>query len=133
MQLRPLLVERLRTRPKMEWFRELTAAGVACGPINTIDQGVAFADEVGLDPVVVVGKGDEAIPSVRHPITFSATPASYRLPPPSLDQHGEEIRRWLAEPEAGRAWRRRCDPRAVLPHLARHLDAPTRSGCSART
>ncbi|MGH3175323.1 MAG: CaiB/BaiF CoA transferase family protein, partial [Streptosporangiaceae bacterium] len=99
-QLRPLLVERLRTRPKMEWFRELTAAGVPCGPINTIDQGVAFADEVGLDPVVVVGKGDEAIPSVRHPIRFSATPASYRLPPPSLDQHGEQIRRWLAEPEA---------------------------------
>jgi crotonobetainyl-CoA:carnitine CoA-transferase CaiB-like acyl-CoA transferase len=99
-ELRPLLVERLQTRPKMEWFRELTAAGVPCGPINTIDQGVAFADEVGLDPVVVVGKGDEAIPSARHPIRFSATPASYRLPPPSLDQHGEEIRRWLAEPEA---------------------------------
>jgi crotonobetainyl-CoA:carnitine CoA-transferase CaiB-like acyl-CoA transferase len=98
-QLRPLLVERLRTRPKMEWFRELTGAGVACGPINTIDQGVAFAEEVGLDPVVVVGKGDEAIPSVRHPITFSATPASYRLPPPSLDQQGDEIRRWLAHPE----------------------------------
>jgi crotonobetainyl-CoA:carnitine CoA-transferase CaiB-like acyl-CoA transferase len=100
-QLRPLLVERLRTRPKMEWFRELTGAGVACGPINTIDQGVAFAEEVGLDPVVIVGKGDEAIPSVRHPITFSATPASYRLPPPSLDQQGDEIRRWLAHPESG--------------------------------
>ncbi len=96
-QLRPLLVERLRTRTKMEWFRELTAAGVPCGPINTIDQGVAFAAEVGLDPVVIVGKGDEAIPSVRHPITFSDTPASYRLPPPALDQHGAEIRRWLSE------------------------------------
>ena len=98
-QLRPLLVERLRTRPKLEWFRELTAAGVPCGPINTIDQGVAFAAEVGLDPVVSVGEGDAAIPSVRHPITFSATPASYRLPPPALDEHGAEIRRWLAEPE----------------------------------
>jgi crotonobetainyl-CoA:carnitine CoA-transferase CaiB-like acyl-CoA transferase len=97
-ELRPLLVERLRTRPKMEWFRELTGNGVPCGPINTIDQGVAFAEEVGLDPVVIVGEGDEAIPSVRHPITFSATPASYRLPPPRLDQQGEEIRRWLSEP-----------------------------------
>jgi crotonobetainyl-CoA:carnitine CoA-transferase CaiB-like acyl-CoA transferase len=97
-ELRPLLVERLRTRPKMEWFRELTGNGVPCGPINTIDQGVAFAEEVGLDPVVTVGTGDEAIPSVRHPITFSATPASYRLPPPRLDQQGEEIRRWLAGP-----------------------------------
>ncbi|HEU5389084.1 MAG TPA: CaiB/BaiF CoA-transferase family protein [Streptosporangiaceae bacterium] len=98
-ELRPLLVERLRTRPKMEWFRELTGNGVPCGPINTIGQGVAFASEVGLDPVVTVGEGDEAIPVVRHPITFSATPASYRLPPPRLDQQGDEIRRWLSSPE----------------------------------
>jgi crotonobetainyl-CoA:carnitine CoA-transferase CaiB-like acyl-CoA transferase len=97
-ELRPLLVERLKTRPKMEWFRELTGNGVPCGPINTIDQGVAFASEVGLDPVVTVGEGDEAIPVVRHPITFSATPASYRLPPPRLDQQGDEIRRWLSAP-----------------------------------
>jgi crotonobetainyl-CoA:carnitine CoA-transferase CaiB-like acyl-CoA transferase len=96
-ELRPLLVERLRTRPKMEWFRELIAAGVPCGPINTVDQGVAFAGEVGLDPVVTVGEGDAAMPSVRHPITFSQTPAGYRFPPPALDEHGAEIRRWLKE------------------------------------
>jgi crotonobetainyl-CoA:carnitine CoA-transferase CaiB-like acyl-CoA transferase len=95
-ELRPLLVERLATRPKMEWFRELTGNGVPCGPINTIDQGVAFAEEVGLDPVVIVGEGEDAIPSVRHPIRFSATPASYRLPPPRLDQQGDEIRQWLS-------------------------------------
>jgi len=93
--LRPLLVERLRTRSKQEWFRALTAVGVPCGPINTIDQGVAFASEVGLSPVVFAGEGAAAMPSVRNPITFSATPPSYRLPPPSLDEHGEEIRRWL--------------------------------------
>jgi len=98
-QLRPLLVERLGTRTKLEWFREVIAAGVPCGPINTVDQGVAFADEVGLEPVVVVGEGAGAVPSVRHPITFSATPASYRLPPPTLDEHGAEIRRWLAASE----------------------------------
>jgi len=101
-ELRPLLVGRLKTRPKMEWFRELTGNGVPCGPINTIDQGVAFAEEVGLDPVVSVGTGDEAIPSVRHPIAFSATPASYRRPPPKLDQQGDEIRRWLSEQEDAR-------------------------------
>ncbi len=101
-ELRPLLVERLATRPKMEWFRELTGNGVPCGPINTIDQGVAFAEEVGLDPVVIVGEGDDAIPSVRHPIRFSATPASYRLPPPRLDQQGDEIRQWLSAQEDAR-------------------------------
>jgi crotonobetainyl-CoA:carnitine CoA-transferase CaiB-like acyl-CoA transferase len=101
-ELRPLLIERLKTRTKLEWFRELIGAGVPCGPINTIDQGVAFADEVGLEPVVTVGQGEAAVPSVRHPITFSETPASYRLPPPALDQHGAEIRRWLATPDPER-------------------------------
>jgi crotonobetainyl-CoA:carnitine CoA-transferase CaiB-like acyl-CoA transferase len=43
-----------------------------------------------------VGEGAAAMPSVRHPITFSATSASYRRPPPGLDEHGDEIRRWLA-------------------------------------
>jgi crotonobetainyl-CoA:carnitine CoA-transferase CaiB-like acyl-CoA transferase len=102
-QLRPLLVERLRTRTKMEWFREIIAAGVPCGPINTVDGGVAFAEEVGLDPVVTAGEGAAAVPSVRNPITFSETPADYRLPPPALDEHGAEIRRWLAGPSPDRA------------------------------
>ncbi|WP_369252782.1 CaiB/BaiF CoA transferase family protein [Geodermatophilus amargosae] len=96
-QLRPLLVERLATRTKMEWFREIIAAGVPCGPINTVDQGVAFAEEVGLDPVVTAGDGDAGVPSIRNPIRFSRTAAQYRLPPPTLDEHGAEIRRWLAE------------------------------------
>jgi crotonobetainyl-CoA:carnitine CoA-transferase CaiB-like acyl-CoA transferase len=90
-ELRPLLVERLTKRTKDEWFRELLAAGVPCAPINTIDGGVALADELGLEPVVTVG----GIPSVRNPITFSDTPARYELPPPGLDEHGEEIRAWL--------------------------------------
>jgi len=100
-QLRPLLVERLQTRTAMEWFREIIAAGVPCGPINTVDGGIAFAREIGLDPVVEVGSGEAMVPSVRNPITFSRTPADYRLPPPAHDEHGEEIRRWLAEPDDG--------------------------------
>lgn len=98
-QLRPLLVERLRTRSKREWFDAIIAAGVPCGPINTVDQGVAFAESIGLDPVVTVGEGAAGVPSVRHPITFSATPADYRLPPPGLDEHGAELRRWLTTEE----------------------------------
>jgi crotonobetainyl-CoA:carnitine CoA-transferase CaiB-like acyl-CoA transferase len=100
-ELRPLLVDRLRTRTKMEWFRDIIAAGVPCGPINTIDQGIGFAEEVGLDPVVTVGEGASAVPSVRNPITLSATPPGYRLPPPSVDEHGAEIRAWLSGDDRG--------------------------------
>jgi crotonobetainyl-CoA:carnitine CoA-transferase CaiB-like acyl-CoA transferase len=95
-ELRPLLVERLRQRPAAEWFRELIAAGVPCGPINTVDGGIAFADEIGLEPVVIAGQGEAGMPTIRNPLRFSATPARYKLPPPGLDEHGKEIRRWLA-------------------------------------
>ncbi|MEO3922413.1 CaiB/BaiF CoA-transferase family protein [Micromonosporaceae bacterium B7E4] len=96
-ELRALLVERLRTRTRDEWFTDLIAAGVACAPINTIDRGVAFAEQLGLDPVVTVGEGADAVPMVRNPITFSATRPRYDLPPPGLDEHGEEIRAWLTK------------------------------------
>lgn len=93
--LRPILVERLGKRTSKEWFDDLIAAGVPCAPINTIDKGVAFAREVGLDPVVEVGDGVDALPMVRNPITFSKTPPTYRTPPPVIDQDGLEIRQWL--------------------------------------
>ena len=96
-ELRPLLVERLATRTAQEWFEEIIGAGVPCGPINTVDGGVAFAEKIGLDPVVTVGSGDAALPGVRHPIRFSDAEARYDRPPPALDEHGDEIRAWLNE------------------------------------
>jgi crotonobetainyl-CoA:carnitine CoA-transferase CaiB-like acyl-CoA transferase len=95
--LRPLLIERLRTKPADEWFQKLSAAGVPCGPINNIEGGIKFAQQIGLEPVVEVGSGAEAVPMIRHPITFSATPPTYRLPPPALGQDSDEIRSWLSQ------------------------------------
>ena len=100
--LRPLLVERLSKRTKMEWFRDIIAAGVPCGPINDVAGGVGFATEIGLEPVVEVGEGEAMVPSVRNPITFSETPADYRYPPPALDEHGAEVRAWLGTSRPGR-------------------------------
>jgi crotonobetainyl-CoA:carnitine CoA-transferase CaiB-like acyl-CoA transferase len=90
-ELRPVLVEALSRRSAVEWFELLTAAGVPSGPIQTIDKGFAMAERFGLDPVVEVG----GIPTTRHPIRFSATPAVHELPPPSLDEHGADLRKWL--------------------------------------
>ncbi len=92
----PLLVERLKTRTAEEWFGKLNEAGVPNGPINTIKQGVEYAQKLGLKPVVQVGTGAKAVPGVRNPITFSATPARYDLAPPELGEHTDEIRAWLA-------------------------------------
>ncbi len=97
-ELRPLLAERLSQRTAAEWFSELIGAGVPCGPINTVDGGIAFAEEIGLEPVVVTGHGEAGVRAIRHPLTFSSTQPRYDLPPPRLDEHGEEIRAWLAAP-----------------------------------
>jgi crotonobetainyl-CoA:carnitine CoA-transferase CaiB-like acyl-CoA transferase len=98
-ELRPILLERLATRGATEWFEALVEVGVPCGPINTIDGGFAMAERFGLDPVVEVGEGDRAVPTTRHPIRFSATPVRYELPPPELDEHGAELRKWLCAPQ----------------------------------
>jgi crotonobetainyl-CoA:carnitine CoA-transferase CaiB-like acyl-CoA transferase len=95
-ELRELLAERLTTRPAMDWFRELIAAGVPCGPINNVAGGLEFAEEIGLNPVVLAGQGDSAVPTIRHPLEFSASRPRYDLAPPALDEHGEQIRAWLA-------------------------------------
>ncbi|HEV3381291.1 MAG TPA: CoA transferase [Trebonia sp.] len=97
--LRPLLAEKLAVRSAAEWFDLLIAAGVPCGPINTVDAGIAFAEKIGLEPVITTGSGSRSRPGIRHPVTFSETPATYRLAPPELDEQGDEIRAWLAAPE----------------------------------
>lgn len=94
--LRPLLVEALSTATIGEWFDRLTEAGIACGPIQTIDGGIALADRLGLEPVVHVGEGDRVVPMIRNAITFSKTKPEYRLPPPLHGEHDDELRAWLS-------------------------------------
>jgi crotonobetainyl-CoA:carnitine CoA-transferase CaiB-like acyl-CoA transferase len=103
-ELRPLLAERLATGTSADWFAALIAAGVPCGPINTVDDGIAFARDIGLEPVVTAGEGDKAMPSIRHPISYSATPPSYPLAPPALDEHGAAVRAWLGAPPGPPPW-----------------------------
>lgn len=97
-ELRPLLVERLALRGAVEWFDLLVEAGVPSGPINTIDGGFAMAERFELEPIVTAGEGERAMPTTSNPIRLSRTPVRYPLPPPELDEHGAELRAWLATP-----------------------------------
>lgn len=95
--LRPLLEARLRTRTSDELFTALIAAGVPSAPIQTIDKGIEFASKIGLNPVIEVGEGDRSLAMARNPISFSDARLRYDLPPPTLGEHSDEIRRWLRE------------------------------------
>ncbi len=93
--LRPLLLAPLAERGAEEWFELLTAAGVPCGPINTVQGGVELAERLGLEPVVEPSRDGRSVPSIRNPITLSETPASYRTPPPALGEDDQLVREWL--------------------------------------
>jgi crotonobetainyl-CoA:carnitine CoA-transferase CaiB-like acyl-CoA transferase len=94
-ELRPLLVEQLTQWPADELFIALNKAGVPCGPINTIGEGVELAESLGLRPRVELGEGDRGVTLVRNPITFSDADLRYDLPPPELGEHTDEIKAWL--------------------------------------
>jgi crotonobetainyl-CoA:carnitine CoA-transferase CaiB-like acyl-CoA transferase len=74
------------------WFAKLTAAGVPCGPINDVAQGMQLADSLGREPVVDV----QGSAQVAHPLRFSETPVAYRAAPPGLDADAAALREWLS-------------------------------------
>lgn len=100
--LREKLVERLSEKNANDWFESLSAVGLPCAPILDVGEGIAFAEKIGLDPVVEVGRGDRRMRGIRHPVTFSRTPASYDLAAPELDADGTAVRAWLAERASAR-------------------------------
>ncbi|HET9692242.1 MAG TPA: CoA transferase [Acidimicrobiales bacterium] len=87
-----LLAGALRTRSADDWFALLTPAGVPCGPVNDIAGAFALAERLGLAPVAEVG----GVRTVANPATLSASPVTYRRPPPGLGEHAAELRAWLA-------------------------------------
>ena len=83
----------LMTRhPTLYWIDKLEALKIGCGPINKLS-------EVFSDPHVVargmVMEMDHAtggaMKMIANPVKLSETPADYRLPPPVLGQHTEEV------------------------------------------
>ena len=93
--LRPLLAGAMATWTADDLFEALGARGVPCGPINTVGEGIEFAERIGLEPRVTLSDGDHDVDLVRNPIRFSAAAPQYTLPPPTLGQHSDEIRAWL--------------------------------------
>jgi crotonobetainyl-CoA:carnitine CoA-transferase CaiB-like acyl-CoA transferase len=82
-----------RERPAADWLRELRAASVPVGPINGVDEAFALAEELGMEPT-----SDEhgGLPLINPPLRIDGERPPIRRPPPALDEHGDEIRAWLA-------------------------------------
>ena len=92
----PMLAEVFLKRTTADWVGALDAAGVPCGPINTLAQAFAEpqAEARGMKitlPHPVAGE----VPLIGSPMKCSGTPVRHELPPPVLGQHSEEVLRGL--------------------------------------
>lgn len=88
----PLLKKLTVERSTADWISTLEVLAVPCGPINTLAD--VFADPQvqarGLKVTVphpIAGQ----LPLVASPMKLSATPVDYRLPPPMLGEHTDDI------------------------------------------
>jgi crotonobetainyl-CoA:carnitine CoA-transferase CaiB-like acyl-CoA transferase len=93
-ELAELLEAELRKRPADEWFDVLRTAAVPAGPINDVAEAFALAESLAMGPVVEAG----GYPLAAPPLRLDGERPEVRLPPPRLDEHGDELRAWLRRP-----------------------------------
>jgi crotonobetainyl-CoA:carnitine CoA-transferase CaiB-like acyl-CoA transferase len=78
----------LATRPRGEWVRELTAAGVPCGSVREISEVLADPQLAAREMVAEVQHPTIGTARViNSPVKLSETPPSVRTAPPTLGQH----------------------------------------------
>jgi crotonobetainyl-CoA:carnitine CoA-transferase CaiB-like acyl-CoA transferase len=81
--------------PAEHWLEVLRAASVPAGPINGVDEAFALAASLGMEPTTDEHGG---LPLIRPPLRVDGERPPVRRPPPALDEHGDEVRAWLAAP-----------------------------------
>lgn len=83
-KLVPQVIELMAKHSSDWWLTELSARGVPCGPINTLDQVFADPQVLHREMQLDLGTADKPMPSVASPIRFSKTPVQYRNGSPEL-------------------------------------------------
>ena len=95
-ELVAILQERFAAEPQNIWLERFRDAAIPAAPINTAAE--ALRDPQALARGVIVQIEHPVLRearSIANPVRFSDMPASYRLPPPMLGEHNEEILRGL--------------------------------------
>jgi len=87
-----LIAQALKGGRSAAWIEKLRAAGVPCGPINSVAEALTDPHTLARDMVRTVKHptvGD--LKMVGIPFRFGGTPGAIRRAPPLLGQHTEEV------------------------------------------
>lgn len=95
-----LIEAALAAKGPSDWLTTLSAAGVACGDVRTIDQ--VYGDPQTRSQGLVINVDHPSLGRIElpgPPLRFDEGGREEHLAPPTLGQHNESIRRWLAQAE----------------------------------
>ena len=82
----------MQSRTTAGWVEALEARKIGCGAINRLSDVFADPHVVARGCVVELEHGSGArVKVIANPVRLSATPADYRVPPPRLGEHSEEV------------------------------------------
>jgi crotonobetainyl-CoA:carnitine CoA-transferase CaiB-like acyl-CoA transferase len=93
-ELVAILQERFDLESRAAWLEKFANASIPAAPINAVPE--ALRDAQALARALIVQIEHPALGEVRgiaNPVRFSDAPVTYRLPPPMLGEHTEEILR----------------------------------------
>ena len=83
-----------RSRPKRHWIDALGRQGVPCGPVNELHEVFEEPQVRAREMVVTMPHPRRAeLPLLANPIRLSDTPVQYRMRPPALGEHTDEVLR----------------------------------------
>jgi succinate---hydroxymethylglutarate CoA-transferase len=89
-----LIAQALQGDKTAAWIARLRAAGVPCGPINSVAQALNDPHTLAREMVRTVRHPTAGeVKMVGIPFRMNGTPATIRRPPPLLGEHTEEVLR----------------------------------------
>ncbi|HSB12139.1 MAG TPA: CoA transferase, partial [Blastocatellia bacterium] len=91
-QLIPILDELFSSQPAHYWLEKLKETGIPNGPINSIAETLAHPQHRARHFIVELEHPSAGlVRSMGNPVNLAATPVNYRLAPPLLGQHTEQV------------------------------------------
>lgn len=91
-ELEPILRKRIAEMDSNDIFQRLDAAGVPCGPINSVGEVVTSPQAVARNMMVDIDHPKiKGLKTPAFPVKLSKTPFSVRLHPPELGENTSEV------------------------------------------
>ncbi|MGP4716713.1 CaiB/BaiF CoA transferase family protein [Psychrobacter sp. T6-6] len=81
------LTQQFAKQPRTYWLEILDQAGIPCGAIHNVAEALAMPQAQAREMIVNFTEQGSPVRALGNPIKLSASPVTYRTPPPQLSEH----------------------------------------------